>query len=65
MPTNTPSITSTTPTTSTPRIFHVMLTFRCPSSLAEALSAYAARRGTKSISRVIREVLEQAMTIAT
>ena len=62
MSTNMPPITTATPATTTPRIFHVMLTFRCPSTLAEALTEYGARIGTKSVSRAIRELLQQALT---
>jgi Ribbon-helix-helix protein, copG family len=44
-----------------PRIFHTLLTFRCPTTLSEQFEAEAARRGTNSASRVIRELLQQAL----
>lgn len=43
------------------RIFHTLLVFRCPTTLSEALAAYAARRGSTNVSEAIRELLTQAL----
>jgi len=59
MPIDTETLTTKTPTE--PRLFHTLLTFRCPSTLSEALADYGVQHGTTSISAVIRDLLTKAL----
>jgi hypothetical protein len=58
--TTTPEPISPVPTLPS-RAFHTLLVFRCPTELSEALTAFAARRGSKNISAVIRDLLREGM----